>query len=164
VAFDPAGPGGFHLLRGQRVELGRKLARQLGQNRPSLVKTDESGGSGGGRRASSDEQQDADNPNVRVRNASILSGFDPIESIGSEVSQGDVGIDRRGAACRQEARTETGEDQRYRNDGQHPRIEDRDVELHVLAHDAALCARTFCNFAREFSSFRQGGYGRATLI
>jgi len=73
VAFDPAGPGGFHLLRGQRVELGRKLARQLGQNRPGFAKTDESGRNDAGRRACGDEQQDADNPNVGSRNGSMLS-------------------------------------------------------------------------------------------
>ena len=73
VALDPARPCGFHLRRGQRVELGRKPARQLGQNRPGFAETDESGRSDGGRRACGDEQQDADNPNVSSRNGSILS-------------------------------------------------------------------------------------------
>ena len=51
VALDPARPGGFHLRRGQLVELRRKLAFQLGQNRPGLAETNESGRSDGDRRA-----------------------------------------------------------------------------------------------------------------
>jgi hypothetical protein len=75
VALDPARPCGFHLRRGQRVELGWELARQLGQNLPGFAETDESGWRDGGRRACREKQQDADNPNVSLKNGSILSGF-----------------------------------------------------------------------------------------
>ena len=73
LALDPARPCGFHPRWAQVIELGWKLTRQLGQNRPGFTKTDESSRSDGGRRACRDQQQDADNPNVSVKNASILS-------------------------------------------------------------------------------------------
>jgi hypothetical protein len=72
VALDPAGPCSFHLHRGQLVELGRKRALQLGQNRARLAETNESGWSDGVRRAGGDKQQDADSPDVGVRNGPIL--------------------------------------------------------------------------------------------
>ena len=75
VALDPARPCGFQLRRGQRVELGRKPARQLGQNRPGFAITDESGRSDGGSTARRDQQQNADNRSVNFRNGRILSVF-----------------------------------------------------------------------------------------
>ena len=75
VALDPARPCGFQLRRGERVQLGRKVACQLGQNRPGFAETDESGRSSGRRRACRNKQQDADHPNVSFRNGPILSGF-----------------------------------------------------------------------------------------
>ena len=76
MALDPVWPGGFHLRGGQRVEIGRKLAGQLGQNRPRFAETDEPGRSDGGRRARSDKEQDAENPKVGVKNGLILSVLD----------------------------------------------------------------------------------------
>ena len=73
VALDPGRPCAFQLRRRQDVELGRKLARQLGQNRPGFAETDESGRSDGGRRRCSDKQQDAENPGLSSRNGLILS-------------------------------------------------------------------------------------------
>ncbi len=75
VALDPAGPCSVHLRRGQLVEFGRKRSLQLGQNRAGLAETNESGRSDGVRRACGDKQQDADSPDVRVRNGPILTVF-----------------------------------------------------------------------------------------
>jgi len=71
VPLDPRRPSSLHLRRGQLVELGWKPARQLGQNRQGFAETSEPGRSDGDR-ARGEEQQDADNPNVSVRNESIL--------------------------------------------------------------------------------------------
>ena len=72
MPLDPARPRSFQLRLGERVEIGWKLLRQLGENRPGFAETNESGRSDGDRRAGGEKQQGADSPNVSVRNESIL--------------------------------------------------------------------------------------------
>ncbi len=73
MALDPARPRDFELRRCKRVELGRKLTRQLGQNRQGFIEADESRRSDRSGRAGNDEQQNADIPDVSSKNGSILS-------------------------------------------------------------------------------------------
>jgi hypothetical protein len=94
VSRDPTRPCGFQLRRGQRVELGGKLACQLGQNRLGLAKTYESGWSDSGRRTRSDKQQDADNPNVSSKNGPILSAFDTDHAVASSTWPEQTGVTR----------------------------------------------------------------------
>jgi hypothetical protein len=72
LTFDPSRPRAFQFLSGQCVERRRKVAGQLGQNRPGLVEADESRRSDSRRSACPYQQEDADNPKVRSRNGAIL--------------------------------------------------------------------------------------------
>jgi hypothetical protein len=51
VARDPARPCALQLHGRQRIEFGRQLAAELGQNRPRFTEADESGRRDGERRA-----------------------------------------------------------------------------------------------------------------
>ena len=68
VSGDPAWPCGFELRGCERVQLGWKMACQLGQDRPGFAEADEPGrrdsGRSGQHTAGNDQQQDAGNPKV----------------------------------------------------------------------------------------------------